>query len=158
MEDHARDLRDIFQKAESIEFGCNPWAHATGLDLEAFLARPIDDVRTVLRRGISRGVETDKTIETNIPEFCADQSLQEQLEARLELAEHLHCLLEESDPAITDHWLRAVPHARELGRRKLLQVANLEQVVRSGPLDAELWSVWGKSLSTAVDMSRDVAV
>lgn len=156
VETHGRDLRDLLQKAEAIEFGSNPWSQCAGSTLDDFLTRAGEEIRGSLRKCMETALQADAAGHSDIPSFRADLPLSDQVAARTRLAELIHGLLGKSDQTVIDHWSTVDSDSRAQARRRLDQAAIVEQDFRMGPLDLELWHQWGQSLPSTGELARQI--
>lgn len=154
--EHSRDIRDILQKAEAVQYGDNPWSHCAGLSLDDLLSQSGDDFRIALRKALAAAIDADATTDPNMPVFRAEGSLDDQVRARAELADHLDRLGRTSQHAIVEHWIHATDEAREQGYQRLTQASPMIDIFRQGPLDAELWCLWGSSLPVTAELAQQV--
>ena len=67
LEIYGRDLHDVFNKAEAVEFASNPWSQCVGITLGDFLARSGNEIRDALRRCLAVAVEADGGLIVNMP-------------------------------------------------------------------------------------------
>lgn len=154
--EHSRDIRDVLQKADSVQYGDNPWSHCAGLSLDDWLAQSGDDFRIALRKALTAAIDADTTVDPSIPSFLADRSLDDQVRARLELADHLDRLDRTPQTAIVEHWIQATAEAREQGYQRLTQATPMLDIFRQGQLDAELWCLWGNNLPATAELAQQV--
>lgn len=143
----ANRSQDLLARANSVQYGRNPWAQAAGAGLNEFLARTGEEIRATLEKCLDRAATTDATVDPRIPPFRADQPLADQVAARQQASELLGGLLKAPDRRIIDHWLNLADEGWIHARQTLQLGTPMEAVVRSGPLDVELWGQWGDKLA-----------
>lgn len=156
LESNGRDLRDLMNKADVIQYGMNAWTRCAGMTLDEFLARPGEEIRTTLQKCIAAGVVADGAVDPGMPAFRTDAPLGEQVAAREDLSRFIGPLLQQFDQQIINHWLAADDKARCDARRRLDQIGATEQVFRQGSLDPELWCLWGQCLPEPAELARQV--
>lgn len=153
---HGRDLRDLLQKADAVQFGANPWSRCAGLTLDELLSRSAAEIREALRKCLAVAQEADTAAVPNIPVFRHDVSLADQSAVREQVADHVESLLAGADETVLGHWLRADAASRKVAWERLRQADAMVQVFRRGPLDAELWFTWGRSLPSPAELAGQV--
>jgi hypothetical protein len=132
------ELRDLLRRADEAKFPDNPWARSAGIELGALLARPAEDVRAALERCANGGAAADAAIDPVVPPFDPRASLADQAQARAALAARLETAIARTPEAVRRLWAARDPDAALQARRELEQAAPAVEILRSGPLDAEL--------------------
>ncbi|HSZ54773.1 MAG TPA: AAA domain-containing protein [Tepidisphaeraceae bacterium] len=138
LEQHARQIGEILERATSAQYSDNPWTNAAGISLREFLAKPMDQFRQTVRACADVALAADATIDPAIPPFDLGIDLQTQGQKRAQLAPMLKDLIAQADPTILVRWAEADAKNVRQTRQKLTDVTNLIELLKSGPLDTEL--------------------
>jgi hypothetical protein len=148
---HTREIQDVLQRAQAIGWPANPWKDCAGIELPAFLARPMAEFRTAVARCVADAQAADATADPAIPAFDIGTPLDVQARARETLAPELEKLLASADPAVLAHW--AARNAAAIGAAKAKLDAAVQQmtIFRAGPLDEELMARCDAGVTPASD-------
>lgn len=152
----SKTLPELLARADSVQYGVNPWTDAVGASLDEFLARTGEEIRGSLQRCLERATQADTTADAAIPPFRADQPLADQIAARQQASELLIGLLDAPDRNVIDHWLSTSDDDWHHARRTLALAFPMEAIVRGGPLDAELWLQWGTKLADPASLAGQI--
>ncbi len=139
LDQHRDGLHVLLQRGQAIGHATNPWTRCAGLTLEAFLSRPVDEMRRGLASCLEDARVADTTRHDAIPPFHPTRPLAEQARQRLELADLLQTALDTAPPDVAKQCaaLSGDEARRELARLDEAQ-PYLDQL-DAGPLDRELW-------------------
>jgi len=137
-EQSAPIAQDILQRGLDVGYTGNPWVSAAGLKLAGFLASPMGALRAAARACVEAAVNADATADPAIPPFAAGVGLSQQGQARVGLADDLSAATAKLPREIVARW--AGQSASAIGRvqQRLSEMQGALEVLRSGPLDAEL--------------------
>jgi len=134
LSDRERELRVILERAESSGFARNAWRHAAGARLDAYVSRPVDDVRRGLASCAEDARIADRRRDESIPPFRADLTLEAQADAREALAERLRAREDETVWKL----VTAMSPEEAAGRAAALATVAPERALAAEPLDREL--------------------
>jgi AAA domain/REase_MTES_1575/Protein of unknown function (DUF4011) len=132
------DLLDLLRRAQTVDYGRNPWAKCTGISLTDFLNRPMESVRTALDRCAAAAATADAAIEPNIPPFSTKSPLPLQGQARAEIAARLDSLAKAISPSAITRWVNQDATAIRSAQQKLRSLDATITTFRAAPLDADL--------------------
>jgi len=138
VEDSAKDLSDIFDRAVQAGYPSNPWTAAAGLSLEDFLATPADDLRDRIRQLVAACESADASLDPAIPPLPPDGDIVAIATARARLGVRIAGVRSSVDPVTLAQWAAVEPRKIAQAEKKLREVSAHVVAVESGPLDAEL--------------------
>jgi hypothetical protein len=143
LDEHAASLRDMFDRANAVDFAQNPWARAAGTSLADLMARPMELVRGAMNAAVAAAREADGAADPAIPPFAAGVDLAAHARARAELAERLDVVTGRVEPAMRARWAAECASTGGLdalrrARQKLAEAEPFVAALRAGPADAEL--------------------
>lgn len=139
-----RDVREVFARAKSDEFPHNPWGEALGVDLAAWLVRPVEEWRERFDCVHAAARALDETLDPNILAF--EDDVLARGDKRAKLAERLAPLSSRLGSEEVARFAAQPAAAIERARTAATTVAPQVALVKSAPLDAEL-SVVARSAS-----------
>ncbi len=116
----------------------NPWREAAGIELGAFLARPLDDWKKETAALAAAGRAADEALDARVLPLVANVDLAAQGAARRRLADELASLATALPEEALARWVRATPRDRQSAKEQLSKLAPQLAVLASGPLDPEL--------------------
>jgi len=138
LELHEQTLHSILARGMNIGYAQHPWREAAGVSLEEFLARPTQEWRATLESYAEAGRSADATLDATIPPFAAEPPIALQGQARGVLAIELAKVLEQHQAGSLAAWAKKDLSALNRIQQKLAKAAPSLEVLRSGPLEAEL--------------------
>ncbi len=130
-------LRAALSRAESVNYGENPWADAAGDILPVLLSRPIEQFRKSLDACVAAAQAADTVADPAIPPF-SPSNLPAQATARVELADALQVVLASVAVEARTRWASANADEIRRVRLRLREAEPFIKILRSAPLDAEL--------------------
>jgi hypothetical protein len=134
-----RDAREVLERSASNGWAENPWRAVIGVDLGGWLARPLEQHRQAVARAVASAGDADRAAADEVLPFGESHDLLAQGKARASLAEELSKILERSDGGQELARWAAAPAGTVAETRIELEVLRPQvEVLRSGPLDAEL--------------------
>lgn len=137
-DEHRHDIHEILDRAASADFANNPWVSAAGVELEAFLARPMDSVRQAMISCDESAAAADATADPSIPPFIAEPDVSAQAKARIALADELERVNSTTDGGVRARWAAADASSLRAAPEKLSAAGPSIATFRSQALDPEL--------------------
>jgi hypothetical protein len=144
LDSQAREIQDVLERARAVDLPANPWRSCAGIELSAFLARPMAEFRAAMGRCVADAEAADATADPAIPPFAAEPPLDVQARSREAIAGDLAKLLADADPAVLAHWAGRGVDAIRAAKAKLDAAQPQVAAFRAGPLDAELLAKVGE--------------
>ncbi|HLN28430.1 MAG TPA: AAA domain-containing protein [Gemmataceae bacterium] len=138
LELHEQTLHGILARGKNIGYAQHPWREAAGVSLEEFLARPTQEWRAALARCAEAARSADATLDATIPPFAAEPGVAVQGQARGALAIDLAKVLEQPAAGSLEAWAKKDSAALQRTQQKLAKAGPALEILRSGPLEAEL--------------------
>jgi hypothetical protein len=135
---HERAVREVLERGAREGYAENPWREAAGLELGAFLARPLDDWRKETAALAASGRAADGALDARVLPFVPGVDLAAQGTARRRLADELASLATALPEDALARWARATPRDRQSAKEQLGKLAPQLAVLAAGPLDPEL--------------------
>ncbi len=148
----------ILARAHEVGYADNAWAACLKADLDAFLSRPMDELRRQFASLLEDGRAADATVHEAIPPFTASEtSLTDQAAARVELADRLEWIAEHVDEAVRAR-IAAMP-AEEIERqhRAIADASAYRAAFDAGSLDPELALAVRGDLPSLVTVNQQLA-
>ncbi|HEY8668671.1 MAG TPA: AAA domain-containing protein, partial [Tepidisphaeraceae bacterium] len=138
LEGRSQELAEIFERAAGVDYRHNPWVEAAGMELEAFLATPMERFRGALAECQEKAKQADAAIDPAIPPFDPTLEIRMEGEERAALAEKLQPALQKLDSALVARWAKSDLAKIEQSLRKVNDASAFVQLLARGPLDGEL--------------------
>jgi hypothetical protein len=138
LESQTRQLAEIFERGQIADYPVNPWGPAVKPTLREFLAMPMDQIRNALDACATAAASADAAADPVIPPFDDQLDLPTQGSKRAELVVALAELVKFAEPALLARWADFDANKVRQERQRLSDVAPLIELLKSGPLDAEL--------------------
>ena len=135
---HERAVREVLERGAREGYAENPWREAAGIELGAFLARPLDDWKKETAALAAAGRAADEALDARVLPLVANVDLAAQGAARRRLADELASLATALPEEALARWVRATPRDRQSAKEQLSKLAPQLAVLASGPLDPEL--------------------
>jgi hypothetical protein len=156
LDQHAHLIDETLQRAAKVEWWCNPWREAAGIELPALMAVPADKWREAIAASVLASIASDATLDPDIPPFAAGVDLKQQADARVDLADRLAHALEKVTPEVRTRWADKDEPTLARTRKKLTDVEPQLQAVRAGALDAELAMTARERLPGMAELARQL--
>src|SRR5690606_23563311 len=80
------DIENILQRGIDVEYSTNPWPDAVGIDFDAFLQMPMDEIRQRLKSCEAAAARADETLSETLAPFRPEPDPREQARTRADLA------------------------------------------------------------------------
>lgn len=145
-----REVREVFARARQDGYPDNPWCGAIGVELAAYLAKPVDGLRASLDAVHVAARALDETMDARIRPF-GDDVLAEG-DARAQLAERLAPIAARIGSPAVAHWAAEPKSARDSAAAAVRGVAPYVEAVKSAPSDPELALVVKSSSPPLADL------
>jgi hypothetical protein len=158
LDKHEQDLGDVLRRALSVAYATNPWRQAAGISVEAFVSRPMAEFRAAIGKAVDAARAADATADPNIPPFPVPVDLRAAGQARVELAKRLRDVLQSCDAAPRTRWAKQSADAVDRARKRLAESKPMLDVLRAGPLDADLSMVVKSAVPSMPEVNEQLAV
>src|SRR2546421_3105924 len=138
LDKHQRDVREVVERASRAAYPKNQWVEAHGLTLQAFLARPMSEIRTTLSRCLETAHATDSTIHPSIPPFDPTKKLDAQADARAHLTDRLEQILKSTAADTRAYWATQPERMIEDSAERLKDLQPFRPPLSTAPPDPQL--------------------
>jgi hypothetical protein len=138
LDHHTREIQDVLERALAVDLPGNPWRSCAGIELSAFMARPMAEFRAAMAQCVTDAEAADAAADPAAPPFAAELPLETQAEARRHLAPALEKMLRTADAGVRTHWAGRSPGAIRPARQKMDEAASAIGIFKGGPLDPQL--------------------
>ncbi|HEV8603811.1 MAG TPA: AAA domain-containing protein, partial [Tepidisphaeraceae bacterium] len=138
LDKHQRDVRELLERAQRAQYPKNQWVEAHGLDLQTYLARPMQEIRSTLAKCLDSAHSADTTIHPAIPPFDPTKKLTEQAETRTLLADHLDQILKITPSDTRAYWATQPERNIQDTAKILKDLEPYRAALSTAPRDPEL--------------------
>jgi hypothetical protein len=133
-----KDVREALDRGRRAGYPDNPWRSAVGIDLAAWLARPLDEAKASLDQVVAAAAQADSAAANEIPPFAAAPPVQDQAAARESLADDVEALIAAGHGLELARWAKERDERVTAARAELAVMGPHVEVLNAGPLDPEL--------------------
>jgi len=151
------DLRAIVRHAEHCSYWENPWGEFAGLELGAFLAMPMDALRSGFGKVVTQARVCDGASHPAIPPFADSTALAEQQQSRKQLLEMLEAVLAQVDIGVRRLWCGREADAVGRAARSLEEIGSHIEAVRNAAPDAELKMLFASQTPAPTQLAQSIA-
>src|SRR5204863_7197426 len=116
----------------------NQWVEAHGLTLQAYLARPMQEIRTTLSKCLESAHSADVTIHPAIPPFDPNKKLETQADTREDLADRLEQIINNTSADTRTYWATQPEREIEDMAERLKDLQPSRTCPPTAPRDPEL--------------------
>jgi len=133
-----RDVHELLERAQRAHYPKNQWVEAHGLTLQAYLARPMQEIRGTLSKCLESAHSADLTIHPAIPPFDPNKKLETQADSREDLADRLEQIINNTFADTRTYWATQPERAIEDMAERLKDLQPYRTALSTAPRDPEL--------------------